>query len=112
MTRLSDATLETLAPSVRRPAYDRRALERGVVHLGLGAFHRAHQAVAYDDLAARGDLRWGVTGVSLRSPDVAERLNPQDGLYGVVVRDGDRVEDRIIGVLDQTLVAPRCVEAV
>ncbi|RZJ98559.1 MAG: mannitol dehydrogenase family protein [Brevundimonas sp.] len=112
MTRLSEATLDALAPSVRRPAYDRRALERGVVHLGLGAFHRAHQAVAYDDLAARGDLRWGVTGVSLRSPDVAERLNPQDGLYGVAVRDDDRVEDRIIGVLGQTLVAPRGVEAV
>ncbi|RZJ96890.1 MAG: mannitol dehydrogenase family protein [Brevundimonas sp.] len=112
MTRLSEATLEALAQSVRRPAYDRRALQRGVVHLGLGAFHRAHQAVAYDDLAARGDLRWGVTGVSLRSPDVAERLNPQDGLYGVVVRDGDRVEDRIIGVLGQAIVAPRGVEAV
>lgn len=112
MTRLSDATLGGLSPAVRRPSYDRRALERGVVHLGLGAFHRAHQAVAWDRLCEVGDLRWGVTGVSLRSPEAAEKLNPQDGLYGVAVRDGSEVEDRIVGVLGPVLVAPRETGAV
>lgn len=82
------------------------------MHLGLGAFHRAHQAVAYDRLCEAGDLRWGVTGVSLRSPDAAEKLNPQDGLYGVAVRDGTGVEDRIVGVLGPVLVAPRETQAV
>lgn len=101
-----------LSPAVRRPSYDRGALERGVVHLGLGAFHRAHQAVAYDRLCEAGDLRWGVTGVSLRSPEAAEKLNPQDGLYGVAVRDGSGVEDRIVGVLGPVLVAPRETQAV
>ncbi len=104
--RLSEASLGALPPAVARPAYDRAAVKTGVVHLGVGAFHRAHQAVVLDDALAAGDLRWGVLGASLRSPGVRDQLNPQDGLYSVVVRDGDRRDVRIIRAIQSVLVAP------
>jgi fructuronate reductase len=104
--RLSTATLDALPADVERPGYDRAAVTAGVVHLGVGAFHRAHQAVVFDDLIRGGDRRWGVRGASLRSPDVADQLNPQDGLYSVLVRDGASERVRIIGALSDVLVAP------
>ncbi len=78
--RLSDATLAHLPPGIGRPGYDRAAVQAGVVHLGTGAFHRAHQAVLADAALRAGDLRWGVTGASLRSPATRNALAPQDGL--------------------------------
>jgi fructuronate reductase len=104
--RLSRTSLDALPPAVARPSYDRAAVKTGVVHLGVGAFHRAHQAVVFDDALASGDLRWGVLGASLRSPGVRDQLNPQDGLYSVVVRDGDQRDVRIIGAIRSVLVAP------
>src|SRR3546814_11364392 len=67
-----------------------------VVHLGIGAFHRAHQAAVFDAALASGDLRWGITGVSLRSAGVRDQMAAQDGLYALVVRDGEREDVRII----------------
>lgn len=110
--RLSDRTLATVALGIARPRYDRRQLAIGVVHLGIGAFHRAHQAVVYDDLANAGDMRWGVRGVSLRSPDVRDRLAPQDGLFSVSVRDGGQSSDRIVGVVRDVRVAQQDPSAV
>ncbi len=104
--RLSAATLGGLPGDVARPGYDRAATSTGVVHLGVGAFHRAHQAVVFDDLLRGGDPRWGVLGASLRSPDVRDQMNPQDGLYSVLVRDGASEQVRIIGALSEVLVAP------
>lgn len=70
----------------------------GVVHIGAGNFHRAHQAVYFDDLARSGiSNRWGVTGVSLHSPDVKDLLSAQDGLYTVVQRGHDRQTARVVG---------------
>ncbi len=106
MTRLSDTTLEALPADVERPGYDRAAVKTGVVHLGIGAFHRAHQAVVFDDALRSGDLRWGVLGASLRSPGVRDQLNPQDGLYALVVRDGSGDALRIIGASKRVLVGP------
>lgn len=106
MIRLGAATLADLPADVARPAYDRARVRTGVVHLGIGAFHRAHQAVVFDDVLGAGDLRWGVLGASLRSPTVAEQLNPQDGLYTLVVRDGAEERLRIIGAGQGVLVAP------
>lgn len=103
MTRLSDATI-AVAP-VTRPAYDRAAVRTGVVHLGIGAFHRAHQAVVFDDALASGDLRWGVLGASLRSAGVRDQLAPQDGLYSLVVRDGAEETVRVIGAVRGVVVA-------
>jgi len=97
VTRLNDAALKGLPAEVARPAYDRSHVKTGVVHLGIGAFHRAHQAVVFDDALKSGDLRWGVLGASLRSPGVRDQLNPQDGLYTLVVRDGSDEHLRVIG---------------
>ena len=112
MTRLSNATLAGLPAEIDRPGYDRSLVKTGVVHLGIGAFHRAHQAVVFDDALRSGDLRWGVVGVSLRSPGVRDQLNPQDGLYSLVVRDGVDDSTRIIGSVQGVLVAPEDPAAV
>ena len=69
----------------------------GIVHLGIGAFHRAHQAVMIDDLLAAGATDWGIVGASLRSSDTHDALAPQDCLYTVAVRSGAGTEHRIIG---------------
>ena len=71
-SRLSRRSLRYLPDGVARPAYDRTRLARGIVHVGLGAFHRAHQALYTEAVVAQGDLRWGIVGVSLRDPSVSE----------------------------------------
>lgn len=106
MSRLSDAALSALPADVTVPGYDRAQVKTGVVHLGIGAFHRAHQAVVFDDALKGGDLRWGVLGASLRSPGVRDQLNPQDGLYTLVVRDGSNEHLRVIGAGRGVLVGP------
>jgi fructuronate reductase len=110
--RLSDATLTGLPVDIVRPAYDRAAIATGVVHLGIGAFHRAHQAVVFDDAIAAGDPRWGVLGVSLRSPGVRDQMVPQDGLYSLIERDGSGELIRVIGAVQAVLVAPENPAAV
>lgn len=62
-------------------------LAPGVVHLGLGGFHRAHQAMVFDELIAKGDTRWGVCAVGMRHPQLATQLQTQDHLYLVRVAD-------------------------
>ena len=95
--RLSNTTLDRLGGETRRPAYDRSGVTPGIVHLGIGAFHRAHQAVVIDDLLAGGATDWGIVGASLRSPDTRDALAPQDCLYTVAVRSGAGTDHRIIG---------------
>ncbi|MEU5725561.1 mannitol dehydrogenase family protein [Micromonospora sp. NPDC047738] len=82
----------------RGPQVDPRALRVGIVHLGIGAFHRAHQAV-FTELAAAATGRddWGITGVTQRSASVREQLTPQDGLYSVLERAADAASLRVIG---------------
>ena len=106
MTRLNEAALSGLRADVAVPGYDRAQVKTGVVHLGIGAFHRAHQAVVFDDALKSGDLRWGVLGASLRSPGVRDQLNPQNGLYTLVVRDGAEEHLRVIGAGRGVLVGP------
>ena len=67
MERLSQRALASLPHTVRRPDVDRAALRTGIVHLGLGAFARAHLA-AYTQPLLAGEPGWGILGVSLRSP--------------------------------------------
>lgn len=114
--RLSEATLGGLPASVRRPAYDRRALAPGVVHIGLGSFHRAHQAPVFQALAEAGDMRWGVIGASLRSSSVRDAFAPQDCLYTLAVEDGGERGVSVMGVIRDVIVAPeqpgRLVEAI
>jgi fructuronate reductase len=77
-----------------------------VVHLGIGAFHRAHQAAYLDDRLAAGERDWAVCGASLRSPETAEALVPQDGLYSLAVRSGEGERTRVIGAVRRLIVAP------
>ena len=111
MTRLSSQMLAALPADVIRPNYDRSQVKPGVVHLGIGAFHRAHQAVLFDDALNAGDLRWGITAASLRSPAVRNQMVPQDGLYTMLVRDGGSEQARIVGAVQDVIVAPRAPQA-
>src|SRR4051794_28635214 len=88
--KLDASGLGRLPGAVRPPSYDRRALVPGVVHIGVGGFHRAHQAVYLDDLLRRpGGTRWGILGVGLLEHDrrMRDALVSQDALYTVVERD-------------------------
>ena len=105
--RLSSAALTELSSSVVRPRYDRNAQRRGIVHIGLGAFHRAHQAVYTDDAMNDGDRDWGIVGASLRAADVKAQMAPQDGLYTVRERRGSDSTIRLIGAVLQVLAAPQ-----
>jgi fructuronate reductase len=99
------STEADLPASVQGPGYDRAAQAAGIVHIGIGAFHRAHQAVYTDDAMMAGDRGWGIVGVSLRSGDVAAQLNPQDGLYTVSARSTTGTRLRVIGAVQKVLVA-------
>jgi fructuronate reductase/mannitol 2-dehydrogenase len=95
------------------PSYDRSDLTPAVVHIGVGGFHRAHQAVYFDDLASRGiSTDWGITGVGLRSPQMGEVLSDQDHLYTLVVRAPEGDDVRVIGSVIRYLFAPEDPEAV
>ena len=107
---LTQANLARVPREVKRPAYDRRTVDIGIVHFGPGAFHRVHQAWFIDKLLAK-DPRWGICEVSLRSTDVRDALVPQDGLYTLASLD-ETTSYRIIGSLKQTLVAPENPQAV
>lgn len=109
--RLSAVTLARLPAKVQRPAYDRGSLTIGIVHLGIGAFHRAHQAVYTDD-ALVSDPSWAIAGVSLRHPTTRDALGPQDGLYTVAARSAGGDDFRVIGAISRLLVAPEDPEAV
>ncbi len=98
--------------SVEAPGYDRAAQAAGIVHIGIGAFHRAHQAVYTDDAMRAGDRDWAIVGVSLRSADVAAQLNPQDGFYTVSARSVAGSELRLVGAVQQVLVASDNPQAV
>jgi fructuronate reductase len=87
-------------------SYDRDAQAVGIVHFGIGAFHRAHQAWYTDRAMDAGDRNWAITGVSLRSAEVAEQLNPQQGIYTVTERSEHGALTRLIGAVRNVLVAP------
>ena len=95
--RLSLAELHRV-PAASRPAIDPRQRRVRLVHLGIGAFHRAHQAAYTEDC---GD--WGSCGVTQRSPRVVEQLAPQDGLYTLLVRDGTDARPQVIGAVREVI---------
>jgi fructuronate reductase len=103
--RLSEAALARLPAELERPLYDRRSLRAGVIHIGLGAFHRAHQGFVFHRLAQAGHRDWGVIGVAVNSPDVCDALAPQDRLYSVLEREGDARRLAVCGALTDVLVA-------
>jgi fructuronate reductase/mannitol 2-dehydrogenase len=103
---LNQRTLAHHARRVSIPRYDRSALTRGVVHISVGSFHRAHQGVYFDDLAQCGlGDGWALTGVGLHRRKMREALGPQDGLYTVLTRDSGHADARVVGVMTRYLLA-------
>ena len=103
--KLSRATLPLVSKSVQAPAYAPASAQPGVLHLGLGAFHRAHQAMVFDQLLREGDRRWGIHGVGMTQPGLVNKLRAQDGLYAVRVAGATGIEWHVPGALWQTSVA-------
>ncbi|NHF67229.1 mannitol dehydrogenase family protein [Xanthomonas hortorum] len=101
--QLSLATLPHLPKTILRPNYHPTTTTIGIVHLGAGAFHRAHQAVYIDDLLAH-DPTWAISAVSLHSPYVRDALRPQDGLYTLALLD-EHPQLRIIAAIREVLCA-------
>ncbi|TFH86462.1 mannitol dehydrogenase family protein [Billgrantia azerbaijanica] len=116
MPTLSNATLGRLDPQVAVPAYDRRQVTPGIVHFGVGGFHRAHQAMYLDALMNRGQaLDWGIVGVGVMPGDrrMQEVLAAQDHLYTLVVKHPDgHYAPRVIGSLVDYSFAPDDPEGV
>jgi fructuronate reductase len=106
MNRLNHDTMDRLPASVLRPRYDRRQLETGIIHLGIGNFHRAHQAVYTDTVLGTRGGDWGICGVSLRHPGVRDRMASQDNLYTVVEKEGADRRYRLIGAVADVIYAP------
>lgn len=116
MIKLSNANLATLSASVARPSYDRSKVKTGIVHFGVGGFHRAHQAMYLDRLMNKGEaLDWGICGVGVMPSDqrMRDALNSQDGLYTLMVKHPDgHYEATVIGSIVDFLYAPDDPEAV
>ena len=116
MTRLNNDNLGELAAEVAVPAYDRHAVTPGIVHVGVGGFHRAHQAMYLDALMNRGEaLDWGIVGVGVMPGDrrMQEALAAQEHLYTLVIKHPDgRREPRVIGSMVDYLFAPDDPQAV
>jgi len=104
--------LETLgqAPAASRPKYDPHSVRVGILHLGIGAFHRAHQAIYTDDAIALGDDTWGICGVTQRSAAARDTLAPQDYLYSVLERGPESDQLRVIASVRDVVSGPHEAE--
>ena len=105
MTLARLTTLDNVKGSARLPAYDPENHGVGIVHLGVGAFHRAHQAVMTDDALAISGGDWRIAGVSLRSTESANCLNEQNGLYTLLERSQSATTARVIASIDHVIAA-------
>jgi mannitol 2-dehydrogenase len=113
---LNAQTLAYWSDRMPAPTYARELVTPGVVHFGVGGFHRAHQAMYLDRLMNEGEaLDWGICGVGVMAADqkMKEVLDAQDGLYTLVLKHGDGTyEPRVIGSIVAYLFAPDDPEAV
>ena len=113
---LNGRTLAYWSDRLPGPAYDRDRVTPGVVHVGVGGFHRAHQAMYHDRLMNQGTaLDWGICGVGVMAADrmMQQALDAQDGLYTLVLKHSDGTwEPRVIGSIVEYLFAPDDPEAV
>lgn len=107
MQRLNNEMLSVLDnEKIQTPGYDRAQLNAGIVHIGIGAFHRAHQAFFTEAVLNKFGGDWGIVGCSLRSASVADQLNPQDGLYTMVERSSVGEKFQVIGAVKRVVVGP------
>jgi fructuronate reductase len=107
--RLNEATLHSVRSGTILPTYDRGATRIGLVHIGPGAFHRAHQAY-YIDTLLHSDKRWAISALSLKSTGLRDELTPQQGLY-TLVELGAAPRARVIGAIREMLVGSTDSEA-
>lgn len=113
--KLNEAALPRLANHVRVPQYDRHQISNGIIHIGVGGFHRAHQALYLDQYFHQNpDSDWGICGVGLLEFDqrMRDALNSQDCLYTLVERSPESDSARVIGSITQYLFAPENRQAV
>lgn len=113
--KLNQSLLNHASPGIQMPAYDRQALKQSIVHIGVGGFYRAHQAVYLDDLLHHpGHTEWGFCGIGLLKSDerIRDALLSQDCLYTLVERSAQGDRPRVIGSLLNFLYAPDDPEAV
>ena len=110
MDRLSHHALRNVSPQVARPPDAALDADIGIVHLGLGAFHRAHQAILTQRALAVAPGPWAISGASLRSAAVRDALRPQDYLYTLIENDGTDERASVVGVLREALFAPEEAE--
>ncbi|MBD1822032.1 mannitol dehydrogenase family protein [Cyanobacteria bacterium FACHB-DQ100] len=114
-TKLNQAALSRLSKTIRVPEYDRYLLKNGIVHIGVGGFHRAHQALYLDNYFHQtSDFRWGICGIGLLQQDrrMRDALQSQDHLYTLVERSPNHDRARIIGAIDRYLFAPEDPQSV
>lgn len=102
---LSLATLDRV-PTASRPLVDPRELRPGILHLGLGAFHRAHQAIYTEEALAAAGGDWGIVAVAPRRRQLVDALSAQDRLFSVTSLDGDGTGTRVVGGLAAVRHAP------
>lgn len=96
---------QVMPKGVQLPAYDRGALQSRIVHIGCGAFHRAHQAVMTDRVLNRQGGDWGICEVSLHSAGLLQAMRNQDHLFTVLEKDGDQQQAHVIGAVNATVIA-------
>ena len=110
MQSLNAGSLSSLAGSLPVPSYDRSSVRTGIVHLGVGGFHRSHQAMYLDRLLEQGQGQdWAICGVGVLPSDrrMAEVMAAQDCLYTLVVKHADgTLEPRVVGSVVEYLLAP------
>lgn len=109
--RLCETSLAELNSAAARPAFDRDKIAIGQVHLGVGAFFKAHLAPYTQTAIERAGGDWAICGASLRSPDMRDALAPQDGLFTVTEKDGAGARAKLVSILKKMLVAPESPEA-
>src|SRR5688572_15140480 len=116
MLPLNVRNLSSLPEDLPTPSYDRAQLRTGIVHFGVGGFHRAHEAMYLDRLMNDGKAAdWAICGVGVMPGDrrMQEVLDAQDGLCTLVVKGPDgSLEPRVIGSIREYLFAPDDPEAV
>ena len=107
--RLNEASLHSARSGTILPTYDREATRFGIVHIGPGAFHRAHQAY-YVDTLLHSDKRWAISALSLKSTTLRDALKSQQGLY-TLIELGAAPRARVIGAIRELLVGATDADA-
>jgi len=98
--KLNKQTLKQLPKSISVPNYEIDSLTAGIIHIGVGNFHRAHQAYYLDQLFELGiDLDWAIIGAGIKSYDsnMRDRLSKQDWLTTLLTLDPNKLSSRVIG---------------